>query len=140
MIGAPILGRLSDRWGRKPLLLVSQLGTLAGFILLAVAHSLPLLFFSRMLDGLTGGNLSIAQAAIADVTTEKDRAKAYGLINHWPPLLGALVFTALGGAAVSPALQSLYTRSVLADERGGVLGLAASAESLARIGAPIWGG
>lgn len=302
LIGAPLLGRLSDRWGRKPLLLVSQLGTLAGFILLVVAHSLPLLFFSRMLDGFTGGNLSIAQAAIADVTAEKDRARAYGLIgaafglgfilgpalggvlsrwgysapaiaaaiisavtitltltlfpethgsavaaaasprsefslaalrralgntqllrllglglifnfafavfqttfalfskdqfgfnaeqtgyalayvgllaviaqvvvlprlvkrlgeprtvlagigalglgllfvgliSHWPPLLGALVFTALGGAAVSPALQSLYTRSVSADERGGVLGLAASAESLARIGAPIWGG
>jgi len=302
LIGAPVLGRISDRVGRKPLLLVSQAGTLIGFVILALANSAPLLFLSRLLDGFTGGNLSIAQAAIADVTDEKDRAKAYGLIGAafglgfilgpalggllsrwgyaapawaaaiisalsilltaiffpetrrssaspaqaarrefslaalrhaldnptllrlltfgflfnfafsifqttfalfsksqfnfdveqtgymlgyigiiiviaqvgvlprlvkqlgeqrtvilgsaslaggmlltglittWPPLLGTLILTALGGAVVNPSLQSLYTKSVGADERGGTLGLAASVDSLSRIFAPIWGG
>ncbi|MDA0698503.1 MAG: MFS transporter, partial [Chloroflexi bacterium] len=79
LIGAPVLGRLSDRFGRKPLLIISQLGTFAGFVLMGFANSLPLLFAARILDGFTGGNLSIAQAAIADVTEEKDRAKSYGL-------------------------------------------------------------
>ena len=59
-IGAPILGRLSDRFGRKPILIVSQLGTLAGFILLGLANSLFLLFLSRIIDGLSGANISTA--------------------------------------------------------------------------------
>lgn len=68
-IGAPLLGRLSDRYGRKPVLLVSQRGTFMGFALLAAANSLWLLFASRILDGLSGANISTAQAAIADSTT-----------------------------------------------------------------------
>jgi DHA1 family tetracycline resistance protein-like MFS transporter len=80
-IGAPILGRLSDRWGRRPVLLISQLGTFAGFILLGVANSLPLLFAARIIDGLSGANLSTAQAYISDVTDEKDRARSFGLIG-----------------------------------------------------------
>src|SRR5215211_7991197 len=57
-IGAPLLGRLSDRFGRKPVLVVSQLGTLAGFILLGFANTLGLLFLSRIIDGLSGANIS----------------------------------------------------------------------------------
>lgn len=80
-IGAPILGRLSDRYGRKPILLISQLGTLAGFILLGFANALPILFLSRIIDGLSGANISTAQAAISDVTTEKTRTQGLGLIG-----------------------------------------------------------
>jgi DHA1 family tetracycline resistance protein-like MFS transporter len=81
LIGAPILGRLSDRFGRKPMLLVSIAGSAAGFILLGLANTLPLLFAARIIDGLTGGNISIAQAYIADVTDPKDRGRAFGLIG-----------------------------------------------------------
>jgi len=80
-IGAPILGRLSDRFGRRPILIVSQIGTLAGFILLGFANTLWLLFLSRIIDGLSGANMSTAQAAIADSTTEKTRTQGLGLIG-----------------------------------------------------------
>jgi DHA1 family tetracycline resistance protein-like MFS transporter len=80
-ISSPILGRLSDRFGRKKLLIISQIGTALGFIVLGVANSLPLIFLSRIIDGVTGGNISIAQAYIADVTTEKQRVRGMGLIS-----------------------------------------------------------
>jgi DHA1 family tetracycline resistance protein-like MFS transporter len=80
-MGTPILGGLSDRFGRKPILLFSQLGTFAGFVLLGFANTLPLLFLSRIIDGLSGANLSTAQAAIADSTTEKTRTQGLGLIG-----------------------------------------------------------
>lgn len=80
-VGAPLLGRLSDRFGRKPVLLISQAGTLVGFIVLGLANSLWLLFLARLLDGLSGANISTAQAAIADSTTEKTRTQGLGLIG-----------------------------------------------------------
>ncbi len=80
-LGAPLLGRLSDRFGRKPVLIVSQMGTLGGFLLLGFANSLPLLFLSRIIDGLSGANIAMAQAAIADSTTEKTRTQGLGLIG-----------------------------------------------------------
>jgi len=81
VIGAPIVGRLSDRFGRRPLILVGALATAAGFVLLGFARSLPLLFASRVLDGLLGGNVALAQSYITDVTDEKARAKALGIIG-----------------------------------------------------------
>ena len=80
-IGAPILGRLSDRFGRKPTLIISQIGTLAGFILLGFANTLTLLFISRIIDGLSGANMSTAQAAMADSTTERNRTQGLGLLG-----------------------------------------------------------
>lgn len=80
-IGAPILGRLSDQYGRKPILVISQIGTLVGFLLLGVANSLPLLFLSRLIDGISGANIATAQAAITDSTTEKTRTQGLGLIG-----------------------------------------------------------
>ena len=80
-LGAPLLGRLSDRYGRKPVLVISQIGTLAGFILLGFANTLFLLFLSRIIDGLSGANISTAQAAISDSTNEKTRTQGLGLIG-----------------------------------------------------------
>jgi DHA1 family tetracycline resistance protein-like MFS transporter len=81
LIGAPLLGGLSDRYGRKPVLLVSQFGTFAGFLLLGFANALPLLFLSRLIDGISGANIVAAQAAVTDSTTETTRAQGLGLIG-----------------------------------------------------------
>jgi MFS transporter, DHA1 family, tetracycline resistance protein len=81
LVAGPILGNLSDHMGRKPLLIVSQIGTLIGFLILAFAQTLWLVFLSRIIDGLTAGNLSLAQAYIADVTTPENRAKSFGVIG-----------------------------------------------------------
>jgi DHA1 family tetracycline resistance protein-like MFS transporter len=83
-LSTPILGQLSDRYGRKPVLGFSIFGTAIGYVLFAIGiltRNIPLLFFSRALDGITGGNLSVAQAVIADITPPKDRAKRFALIG-----------------------------------------------------------
>lgn len=80
-IGAPLLGRLSDRYGRKPILVISQIGTFLGFILLGAAGSLWMLFLARIIDGLSGANIATAQAAISDSTTEKTRTQGLGLLG-----------------------------------------------------------
>ncbi len=80
----PVLGELSDIYGRKKVLAVSLAGTSVSYILFIIGiltKSLTILFIARILDGITGGNISVAQAAIADVTAEKDRAKNFGLIG-----------------------------------------------------------
>src|SRR5438034_7671866 len=81
LLAGPPLGQLSDRVGRRPVLLVSQIGTFIGFLMLAFAHSLWLVFLARIIDGLTAGNLTVAQAYISDVTEPQNRAKAFGLIG-----------------------------------------------------------
>lgn len=128
LIGAPLLGRLSDRYGRRPVLLLSIAGTVVGLVILALAEPigtriagavdgqwagvgtpivvdqlelqsaviLLLMFFSRVLDGLTGGNISVAQAYIADITDESNRAKGLGLIGAAFGL-GFILGPALGG-------------------------------------------
>lgn len=81
LIAGPILGKLSDRYGRRPLLIVSQLGTFVGFLVLGWAPTLGWIFFSRFLDGITAGNLTLAQAYISDVTEPEHRAKSFGVIG-----------------------------------------------------------
>ena len=81
LIFSPILGRLSDKHGRRPVLLISIIGTGIGFLFLGFATTLWMLFVGRILDGITGGNISTAQAYIADITTKEDRAKGMGLLG-----------------------------------------------------------
>ena len=81
LVAGPVLGQLSDRIGRKPVLMASQMGTFAGFLVLAWAPNLAVVFVARIIDGLTAGNLSIAQAYIADVTEPKNRARAFAVIG-----------------------------------------------------------
>ncbi|OGM03211.1 hypothetical protein A2115_02790 [Candidatus Woesebacteria bacterium GWA1_41_8] len=81
LLAAPVMGRLSDRYGRKRLLIASQIGTFVGFILLAIAGNIWIVFLSRLIDGITGGNISIAQAYVADVTTKQERAKGMGVLG-----------------------------------------------------------
>jgi DHA1 family tetracycline resistance protein-like MFS transporter len=123
LVGAPVLGRLSDRHGRRPVLLVSILGTAVGFLLLGLAVPLgtsmasllpsgvvgqnavavtnalivAVLFVSRILDGVTGGNISVAQAYITDITDEENRAQGLGMIGAAFGL-GFIIGPAVGGA------------------------------------------
>jgi multidrug resistance protein len=97
---APILGRLSDRVGRRPVLLVSLVGSAIGYVLFGIAGSLGMLFASRIIDGISGGNISTAQAVIADITGPEERAKGMGLIGAafglgfiFGPAIGALLVT-----------------------------------------------
>jgi multidrug resistance protein len=77
----PVLGSLSDKWGRKPLLVISLAGTCISFLLFAEARSILMLFAARILDGLTGGNISVAQAMISDTSTPQNRAKKFGILG-----------------------------------------------------------
>jgi MFS transporter, DHA1 family, tetracycline resistance protein len=81
LIFSPVLGSLSDKYGRRPVLLLSIIGTGIGFLVLGFAKTLFMLFVGRILDGITGGNISTAQAYIADITTKENRAKGMGLIG-----------------------------------------------------------
>jgi MFS transporter, DHA1 family, tetracycline resistance protein len=81
LLSGPIIGQLSDRFGRKPLLLISQIGTFLGFLLMARAQTLWVLYIARILDGATAGNLSLAQAYISDHTEPAERAKSFALIG-----------------------------------------------------------
>src|SRR6476661_8455280 len=81
LIASPALGDLSDRYGRRPVLIFSLAGTVVSFVMLAMAHSVAMLFAARIVDGLSGGNISTARAYVADITAPEDRARAYGLIG-----------------------------------------------------------
>jgi multidrug resistance protein len=96
----PLLGAMSDKWGRKPLLAISLAGTCASFLLFATAQSLVMLFVARILDGITGGNISVAQAMVSDTSTPENRAKRFGILG-----------SAFGfGFVLGPALGGLLSK------------------------------
>lgn len=81
LVSGPLIGHASDRTGRKPMLIISQIGTFIGFLVLARATALWMIYLSRVIDGSTAGNLSLAQAYISDNTRPEDRARKFGLIG-----------------------------------------------------------
>ncbi|MBI4343406.1 MAG: MFS transporter [Candidatus Omnitrophica bacterium] len=134
-LAAPLLGRLSDRVGRRPVLLLSILGTSLGFLLMGLAHTLQLLFIARVIDGITGGNISTAQAYIADVTKPEERSRGMGLIGAafglgfiFGPAIGGVLsrvslgapflFAAVLAAANATAVYFLLPESLAAEQRG----------------------
>jgi len=119
----PVLGAMSDRFGRKPLLAISLLGTCISFLMFAFAQGVIMLFAARILDGLTGGNVSVAQAMISDTSTPADRAKKFGILSSAfgfgfviGPAAGGLLsklgpqvpFYFAGGIALIGALCSVF--------------------------------
>ena len=93
---APLLGHLSDRFGRRPVLIVSTIGTATGFFIMGCGHTLAMLFLGRVIDGMSGGSIGTAQAYVADITGPEDRSKAMGLIGAAFGL-GFIFGPALGG-------------------------------------------
>lgn len=126
LFAAPVLGGLSDRYGRRPILLVSLVGTVISFAMLALANSLAILFAARIVDGISGGNISTARAYISDVTTAEERAQAYGLIG-----------AAFGlGFIFGPALGGMLGTISYAAPAWGAASLAALAFAITLVGLP----
>ncbi|MEI6659897.1 MAG: MFS transporter [bacterium] len=112
-IATPILGQMSDIYGRKKVLALSLLGTSISYFIFAIAiitKDIPLLFFSRFFDGLTGGNVSVAQAMIADVSTHENRTRNFGLIGAAFGL-GFIFGPYIGGRLSDPATVSWFSAS-----------------------------
>lgn len=98
LVAGPILGRLSDKYGRRPVLIVSQAGTAISFVILGLSRDFTVMLLARMLDGASGGNILVAQAYVADVTRPEHRARSLGMIGAafgvgfvLGPLLGGLI-------------------------------------------------
>jgi multidrug resistance protein len=106
-IFAPLLGRLSDRVGRRPVLLVSLLGTAVGFTIMGFAQTLTWLFVARIVDGISGGNISTAQAYIADITSPEERSKTMAYIGAAFGL-GFMVGPGIGGLLGQHSISAPY--------------------------------
>lgn len=103
-LAAPALGRLSDRWGRRPVLLASVLGSAIGYVIFGIGGALWVLFLSRLIDGFTGGNIATAMAYIADVTQPKERAKYFafgGIAFGLGFIFGPIMAGALSGISIA---------------------------------------
>ena len=118
-IATPIMGRLSDQYGRRPLLIISLFGTGVSLIMFGLAQTVWQLFLARIIDGITGGNISVAQAVIADTTKGPERAKAFGMLG------ASFGFGFLLGPAIGGFLSSQYGLSA-PFIFSGVLGIVAS--------------
>ncbi|MBI1977735.1 MAG: MFS transporter [Candidatus Omnitrophica bacterium] len=111
LIFSPIWGGLSDRVGRRPIMLLSTLGASVAYLIFGLAHTLALLFISRFIAGVMGGNISTAQAYVADVTTHEDRAKGMGLIGAAFGI-GFVIGPAIGALLIHPKFLESFQISV----------------------------
>src|SRR5277367_2663328 len=100
LFAGPVLGRLSDRYGRRPVLIFSQAGTALSFLILGLSSNFTVMLLARLLDGASGGNILVAQAYVADVTAPEHRSRGMGLIGMafglgfvLGPLLGGLLLS-----------------------------------------------
>lgn len=116
LIGVPMMGALSDRFGRKPMLLISQGTTCIGFVILALAGSLEMIIVSRLLDGLFGANISTAQAALSDITDKSNRTRglgitgaAFGLGFIFGPLIAIITFELTNSLAIPALTAAIYS-------------------------------
>lgn len=128
-IFTPIIGRLSDRFGRKPLLLLSLFGTAVSLAMFASAQSAVMLFISRILDGVTGGNNSVAQAVIADAFPQNERAKGFGMLGAIFGF-GFLIGPALGGILSPYGLTVPFWSAAVLAVLGTILGIILLPETL----------
>ncbi|MBV8372924.1 MAG: MFS transporter [Candidatus Eremiobacteraeota bacterium] len=120
LLTAPLWGHVSDRFGRKRVLIVSQIGATIGWAMLAFAPSIALVFVARIIEGVSGGNISITQAYVADLVEAKDRSRAFGLIGAmfgagmiFGPLAGGLLFARFGFSAPFLAAAALQLATLL---------------------------
>lgn len=125
-LAGPFIGRLSDHYGRVPVLIVSQIGTVLSFLMIGFAQSVALLFFARILDGITGGNIIVARAYVADITPREQRTQALGYIFVafgvgfiFGPALGGILANLFGYtipfviAAIAAAIVVILTWTTL---------------------------
>ncbi len=120
LVTAPLWGHVSDRFGRKRVLIVSQIGATIGWAMLAFAPGIGLVFVARIIEGISGGNISITQAYVADLVEAKDRSRAFGLIGAmfgagmiFGPLGGGLLFARFGFAAPFLAAAALQLATLV---------------------------
>jgi DHA1 family tetracycline resistance protein-like MFS transporter len=118
LIFGPIFGKLSDKYGRKPMLIISQAGTLTGFLIFAFAKNMGMLYLSRAMDGIFGGTLPVAKAMIGDVVRPRDRSiqmtnvgVCYNISNLFGPALGGILSKSFGliGPGLTASALSLFT-------------------------------
>jgi multidrug resistance protein len=121
LVFAPIWGRVSDRVGRKPVLIVSLAGTAVGSLLMGIAPTLPILFLGRIIDGISGGSISTAHAAVTDMAAPGQRARLIGLLGAAFGL-GFVIGPAIGGLA---ALEGRHLPFFVAGAIAGINALVA---------------
>jgi len=131
LVSGPIWGNVSDRIGRKGVLIISQIGATIGWAMLGAAMNIPFIFAARILEGFSGGNIGVTQAYVADLVEPKERSRAFGLIGAtfgagmiFGPLIESVLFQRFGysapfyAAAALQAITLLVTIRYLPESRG----------------------
>jgi MFS transporter, DHA1 family, tetracycline resistance protein len=119
-IAGPIWGNVSDRIGRKTVLIISQIGAIIGWTMLAFANTIGMVFFARIVEGISGGNISVTQAYVADLVEPKDRARAFAYVGAafsagivFGPVLGGIMYARYGYSAPFLAAAALQVLTLM---------------------------